>query len=89
MASKRRLTGKLRRATGLDREVRGFLAAIGCRVRELQKQRRATGTELARAIGISQAQVSRLESGLQGFRSEVLVRLAHALKVKPRDLLPE
>jgi transcriptional regulator with XRE-family HTH domain len=40
-----------------------------------------TTTALADKIGISQAQVSRLEMGEQGFRSDVVGRMAKALKV--------
>jgi transcriptional regulator with XRE-family HTH domain len=42
-----------------------------------------TTTALAAKVGISQAQISRLENGQQGFRSETLVKLAKALKVPP------
>ena len=38
---------------------------------------------LGKKVGISQAQVSRLENGQQGFRSGTLVKLARALKVPP------
>ena len=38
-----------------------------------------TTTQLAAAVGISQAQVSRLENGIQGFRSYLLPRFAAAL----------
>ena len=44
-------------------------------------------TALAAKVGISQAQVSRLENGQQGFRSGTLVKLAKALKVSPFRLL--
>ena len=37
-----------------------------------------TTTELARRVGISQAQISRLENGLQGFRSTTLFKIAKA-----------
>jgi len=38
-------------------------------------------TDLAKKIGVSQAQISRLEDGQQGFRSDTVGRLAKALKV--------
>lgn len=40
-----------------------------------------TSTRLAEKVGVSQAQVSRLENGLHGFRSGTLVKIAKALKV--------
>ena len=42
-----------------------------------------TTSELARRCRLTQAQVSRLEHGLQGFRSASLERIAAALGVQP------
>ncbi len=51
---------------------------IGSRVKAARQERRMTATDLARRVGISQAQISRLENGLQGFRpSTGSVRQAH------------
>ncbi len=41
---------------------------IGARVKAVREDRKMTTTDLARRVGISQAQISRLENGLQGFR---------------------
>ncbi len=65
-----------------------FNKAIGEKVRELARARGGTTITLAKAIGVSQAQVSRLENGLQGFRSATLLKISIALGVKPQDLLP-
>jgi transcriptional regulator with XRE-family HTH domain len=56
---------------------------IGRTVRELRTKRGLTTTVLAKKVGISQAQVSRLENDEQGFRSGTLVKIASALGVKP------
>lgn len=56
---------------------------IGRRVRELRKKQGLTLAELGDRVGLSQGQLSRLESGKQGFRSALLLRLAKALDVKP------
>ena len=56
---------------------------IGLRVSKLREQQGLTTTELAKRVGISQAQISRLENGKQGFRSATLVRIAQALGVRP------
>ena len=56
---------------------------IGLRVNKLREKKDMTTTGLAKLVGISQAQISRLENGLQGFRSATLVRIAKALGVKP------
>ena len=56
---------------------------IGATVRAIRTELEMTTTALAKRVGISQAQVSRLENGQQGFRSGTLVKLAKALKVPP------
>ena len=88
MPNKPRLTGKARKATGLDQAVKAFHRAIGQRVRAARHKGQIGTIALGRAVGISQAQVSRLENGLEGFRTGTLFRIAHALKMEPEDLLP-
>ncbi len=56
---------------------------IGSTVKALRAQSGLTTTRLAKKVGISQAQISRLENGRQGFRSVTLVRIAKALKIPP------
>jgi len=56
---------------------------IGATVKAIRTELGMTTTVLAVKVGISQAQVSRLENGQQGFRSDTLARLAKALKVPP------
>ena len=57
--------------------------AIGAKLKKLRKEQGYTTTSLAKKLGISQAQISRLENGVQGFRSATLTKLAKALKVEP------
>lgn len=57
--------------------------AIGATLRALRTELGMTTTDLANKVGISQAQVSRLENGRQGFRSGTVVKLAKVLKVPP------
>ncbi len=52
---------------------------IGLRVTRLRETRNLSTTGLARKVGISQAQISRLENGKQNFRSPVLLKIAEAL----------
>ena len=54
---------------------------IGITVRTLRHRFGMSTTELAKHVGISQAEISRLENGLQGFRSEIVFRVAKVLKV--------
>jgi transcriptional regulator with XRE-family HTH domain len=56
---------------------------IGRKISELRGRLGMTTTDLAGRVGISQAQISRLENGKQGFRSKTLSRIAEALGVKP------
>ena len=56
---------------------------IGKTVRAIRTDKGLTTTKLASMVGISQAQISRLENGQQGFRSGTLVKIAKALKVPP------
>ena len=58
-------------------------ADIGFRMARLREARGLTTVSLADRAGISQAQVSRLENGRQGFRSPTLVRIAESLDVPP------
>ncbi len=60
---------------------------IGMTVRALRAERGLSGTKLGDMVGVSEAQISRLENGLQGFRSPTLVKIAKALKVPPFRLL--
>ena len=56
---------------------------IGKTVRAIRTDKGLVTTKLATMVGISQAQISRLENGQQGFRSGTLVKIAKALKVPP------
>jgi len=66
-----------------DRTFRRTLVAIGKRVKAVRKARGHTSYSLAAALGISQAHVSRVETGLQGLRCVTLLRLAKILNVSP------
>ncbi len=55
--------------------------SIGSKIARLRKQMNLSTTELARRAGLSQPQISRLENGKQGFRSETIARISKALGV--------
>jgi len=59
------------------------VTAIGKKVRELRSKMGLTTVSLAKKLGISQAQVSRLENGLQGFRSATMMKFCRVLGVEP------
>ena len=60
---------------------------IGKKMREIREARGMTTTEMAKRLELSQAQVSRLENGVQGFRSATLGRICDVLGVEPITLL--
>lgn len=64
-----------------------FNLNIANRVRAARAKLGLTTTDLAETIGMSQAQISRLENGMQGFRSGTLHKIADALHVSARFLV--
>ena len=60
---------------------------IGRKIRQLRAKRRWTTMAMAKKLGMSQAQVSRLENGLQAFRSATLIKIARTLGVPPASLM--
>ena len=64
-------------------------AQIGMRICRLREKRKMTTIDLSKKVGISQAQISRLENGKQGFRTVTLSKIAEALGVTLPYLLPE
>jgi len=56
---------------------------IGKKMLELRAKLGITTTELAVKLNMSQAQISRLENGHQGFRGKTLEKISAALGVKP------
>jgi transcriptional regulator with XRE-family HTH domain len=61
--------------------------SIGAKVAGFRQAQGLTTTKLAQKVGISQAQISRLENGKQGFRSATLEKIANALSVRISDLV--
>ena len=60
---------------------------IGLRMTRVREGRGLSTISLARRVDISQAQISRLENGKQGFRSSTLLKIAEALEIPPFFLL--
>lgn len=57
------------------------------RLREIRLRRFMTQAELARAAGITEATVNRLEQGLNAARISTIRKLATTLNVSPDDLI--
>ena len=66
---------------------REMFVAIGKAIRAVRKKRGLNQQSFSTKLGVSQAQISRLESGMQGLRFVVLMRVARILGVKASDLL--
>jgi transcriptional regulator with XRE-family HTH domain len=58
-------------------------ASLGRRLREARKQRGLTGTDLARAAGMSQPKLSKIETGRQVASPKDIEQLADALALAP------
>ncbi len=56
---------------------------IAKKIKDLRTQLGISGPELAKKVGVTQAQISRLENGLQGFRADTLLRFSKAFGVPP------
>ena len=63
-------------------------ALRGARLAAIRRQANLSQTELADVVGITQASVSRIESGVQGMTESVKVRMADALGLAPDELWP-
>jgi transcriptional regulator with XRE-family HTH domain len=64
-----------------------FDVNIALRMSDTRTKLGLTITDLAKTVGMSQAQLSRLEGGLQGFRSATLHKIADALHVSVKFLV--
>lgn len=82
---------KLKKVTGKawDKKVRKYQQYCGEFLRTIMHEKCVTTTELAQAVGMSQAQISRLACGLQGFRSATLFKICNALGVDTNEILPD
>lgn len=58
------------------------------RIRELRLKKGMSQKELAESVGITQAQVARIETGKRSFNFDFIPVLAKALGCKPYELLP-
>ena len=65
-----------------------FLAEVGARIRSTRKRLKLKQSQLAAAIGTGASYIVQIEAGETNMTLRMLVRLAAALSVSPRDLLP-
>ncbi|MBQ4777688.1 XRE family transcriptional regulator [Pectobacterium versatile] len=62
---------------------------IGKRIRQLRKAKKMTILELATSIGSDVGNISRLETGKQGYSDATIKKIAHTLGVNVSDLFTE
>ena len=60
---------------------------VGAHVSKLRKAKGWSTTRMARLVGVSQAQISRVETGKQGLRSAMLFRFAKIFGTTPASIL--
>ena len=61
--------------------------ALGKRLRELREGRELTQEALARAVGLSRAQINRIEGNLSQPQVDSLVNICHVLGISPTELI--
>lgn len=62
--------------------------AFGSHIKQLREQRGMTQETLASAARLHVTHLSRIERGERSVRLATVVQLAQALKVQPRELMP-
>ena len=62
---------------------------VGMRLRFLRKERKFTQERLSEAVGVSDKQIRRWESGEDQPTYEHMEQLASSFDVKPRELFPD
>ena len=65
------------------------IVAFGKNVRKFRKKKGWTQVDMETNTGITQADLSRIESGLLDVQFSSIVRIAEALEVPTKDLLEE
>jgi transcriptional regulator with XRE-family HTH domain len=71
----------------LSKKDSASVAAIAARIKAVRKSKGLTQVQLAPRIGIQQSHLSAIERGDAGVGAR-LVRIAAALGVEPRELMP-
>jgi transcriptional regulator with XRE-family HTH domain len=72
----------------MARAMHAFLVMYGRILRQLRESKSRSQAEVARRVGISPAQMARLEGNQRGLYLEDFVNIAEALGEKPGNLLP-
>ncbi|MDQ3844677.1 MAG: helix-turn-helix domain-containing protein [Bacteroidota bacterium] len=65
-----------------------MLQQIGAKIREVRQQRKMTQESLANECDVDYSQINRMELGKVNFNISYLYKIAKALQVDPKELLP-
>lgn len=65
------------------------LLRVGAKIREVRTSKNISIESLANESGMDYSQLARMETGKVNFTISYLFRVAEALEVSPKDLLPE
>lgn len=63
------------------------IKGLGVQIRKVRQERGMTQADIAKALGVSQVTITRLESGSQNIAISKLFKIANALRVPPHKLL--
>ena len=76
-----------KRKTKSQRSLEAWRVAFGRTLKELRESKQMTQLQLAQKMGVSQAQVCRLENGGQTFKLEVFYTLRNIFKISFSDFV--
>jgi putative transcriptional regulator len=65
-----------------------FIGKVGARIRQVRTEKNVTQEKLANEVGTSYSQVNRTELGKINISISFLNKIATALGVEPKELLP-
>ena len=65
-----------------------LLVAVGIRIREARKRTKLSQADLAKLIGSGQSYIFQIEAGETNITLKTLARIAAAIDLSPRELLP-
>lgn len=75
--------------TTIDTEDAELMEAIGIRIRELRKDRKVKGVELAKEVGISRNALGLMESGKVYFKFSALLKILRYFKISPQKFFKD
>ena len=75
--------------TTIDKADAELMLAIGSRIRELRKERKVKGVELAKEVGISRNALGLMESGRVYFKISALLKILRHFKVSPQKFFQD